>query len=327
MKLSLSQIRSITCGASRVEEAAGQIRFYRFTASQAEAYLRGGHTDLFCYTTAPAGVRLAFSTDSTTLSFHFIRTLEASIRSFFSFDLYQNGQLTDHRSYDCHAVIEETLSFSLQPGEKEVELYLPWSTAISFDTFSLEDGASLQPLKRQGTLLTFGDSITQGYDATHASLSYVNRLGRLLNLDVINKGVAGDIFRADILTEAEEDPIDLITVAYGTNDWGGHTRSALTENARRFFCRLRQLYPKTKIYAISPIYRIDGEEEMAFAAPCYEVDSAIRDACIGLDISVINAWRFVPALPEFFWDRQLHPNDAGFAEYAMGIYQQIRSYI
>lgn len=325
MVLNLEQIQSIARGVVRVGESDGWIRFYRFTEEQENYYTY--NADFLKKSFATSGVRLAFYTDSQSLTFDF-QLASGSSRPYGWFDLYENGAMVRHFGSENADISLGHVSLNLSAGEKLVELYFPWSRRTELGNVTLDDGATLTPAYRKRKVLSFGDSITQGYDAIYPSQSYVCRLARMLDADVIDKGIGGDIFCPDLVKTADPVAPDIVTVAYGTNDWGGRTLEEYRENCRLFYTRLSALYPEAKIFAVTPIWRGDAERATPFGAPAWETHNVIAECVEGLsNVTLIRGWNFVPHLKAFFADFSLHPNDAGFAVYAEGLYCEIEKYL
>ncbi len=320
MKLTLDQIRKITRGAVRIEEEHGAFCFYRFTAAQERAYLDRGQDDRTRKTYASAGVRFAFCTSSEKLSFDYRFEL-ASSRPFGRFDLYINGALTAHFGTEGPEPTAGHAELALGKGEKEVELYFPWSKRTDLSNVTLDDGASLAGICRKYKMISFGDSITHGYDALYPSLSYASRIARMLDADAVNKGIGGEIFFPELLADAEPFVPDYITVAYGTNDWSHCDYATAEKNCRAFYKRLSELYPTAAIFAITPIWRGDADRKTAFDEPIEEVEGLIRNACAELaNVHVIAGAPLVPHRSVFFADLSLHPNDLGFGSYAENLF-------
>ncbi len=325
MLLSLDQMKEITRGTARVELREGCFCLRRFTAAQEESYLASGNMDFYRKTFATAGVRLALRTDSRRLDFGFRRLPGGSSRHFADFDLYENGQLTAHLSFDEEQAAENRVHFALSAGEKEVEVYLPFSVHLQLFDVELDDGATLCGLFRKHTMLAFGDSITQGYDARYPSLSYANALARLLDADLINKGIGAEGFCPQLLETKEDAFPDYITVAYGTNDWKHRRLQDIIKCATAFYKRLSESYPDSRIFAVTPIWRLDQDAAELCEIPCTEMDALLRECAAGLpNVTVLRGWSYIPALPQFFSDAYLHPNDIGFALYAQNLYREIK---
>ncbi|MBE6612683.1 MAG: hypothetical protein E7632_09335, partial [Ruminococcaceae bacterium] len=181
MKLNPEQIKSITVGAADVIADGESFRFHRFTAAQMECY-RMASKDFYNKTLAPAGVRLAFYTDSDRLSFGYHFGKAGSSRQYAYIDVLVDGVLFGHFGSEAAPASEGAAELALTGytvGQaKLVEIELPWSLEASLSDITLADSASVKPAKRPLTLVCYGDSITHGYDATYPSMSYANRLAR-----------------------------------------------------------------------------------------------------------------------------------------------------
>ena len=323
MILTYEQIRSITHGAARVEEKDGAVRFLRFTEDQQKAYLLASPNDFYKKTFATASVRLCFVTDSEFLGLQY-RMTKSSSRAFGWFDVYEDGVLIAHFGGEISDVLEGREEIALSAGQKKVEIYFPWSAAAEIVAMELADGALVSPVKKQMTMLSFGDSITQGYDAIYPSRTYQNRLADLLGATCINKGIGGEIFFPALLDCDEDIQPDLITVAYGTNDWSKTERPTYEQNCRNFYEKLAKRYPNAKIIAITPIWRADSTKQTPFNAPLSEAIKMIEGICSQIPgVSVIHGGTFTPRLPEFYSDGYLHPNDMGFGFYAENLYPAV----
>ena len=325
MKLNLEQIKSITRGAVRIEQIDGAFKFYRFTETQMNNYYAAEQMDFHtrCYNTA--GVRFAFSTTSRKLAFNYEICKRARDQAFF--DVYQDGAMIAHIGEKPVTKERKHAEILLREGEKNIEVYFPWSAAAILFEVELDDGATLTPIHRKRFAIHFGDSITQGYDANYPSLSYAQRIGRMLDMDAVNHAIGGDTFCPDILlTEPEPFTPDLITVAYGTNDWSHDvTKDELRDSCRRFCRAISKFYPQAKIAVISPVWRLNFDKVTAFGSPAYTVHDTIAEAVEGIpNLTLIRGWNLVPHLPEFFADGYLHPDDAGFAIYAENLYRELQ---
>lgn len=316
MKLNDSQIRAVTSGAATVTKEADGIHFCRFTDWQAELY-RTVHPDFYYKVPATANVRLDFVTDSKTLSVGVIYS-KASSRRFGFTDVFCNGKAIAHVGTDAIAegLYEKTLD--LGDGEKTIRIQLPWSVKTVLADLSLDDGATVIPVKKERKMLIFGDSITQGYDAKYPSASYAAILADRLCADARNKGIGGEKFFPALVERPESDGFapDLITVAYGTNDWAGlESPERLELPMRAFYTKLCELYPAVPVFALAPIWRCDENDGIHPTGPFSVVEEMLRRTAQNLPtVTVIPCYDFVPHDPAFFTD--IHPNDLGFASYA-----------
>lgn len=319
MKLNLSQIQSIATGVSRVTEEEDGFHFYRFTKEQETLY-KERDPAFYQKTFCTSGVTLHFTTDSRTLTLR-AKIQPGSSRIYFSFDVAINGHFAD----GMEDKLEKT--FDLGEGEKTVQVYLPWSVQGILQEVILEDDSSLTPVKAPRKLLCFGDSITHGYDARHPYNKYATALARFLQAEEHNKGIGGEIFFPDLATTQEDFVPDYITVAYGTNDWNNCSREEFDRNCMAFFARLSENYPKSRIYAITPIWRADFRVVRKFGF-FDQVEASIRQAVAGLEnVTVISGFDLVPHEESLYADLYLHPNDEGFLHYGKNLCSRMRTYL
>ena len=324
MYLTLEMIQKITQGCARIEEQNGAFVLMRFTEAQANAYRDIiGNADFYNKTYATAGVRLAFRTDSTRFSFDY-RFKQCSSRQFGLFDVYLDGCLTHHfgsiglENKGGHAEL------TIPAETQKVEIHFPWAYGTDISHVEIDDGATIEGVRRAHTMISYGDSITHGYDAIHPSFSYATRLATMLDADYINKGIGGDIFCPALLDQAECPDPDYITVAYGANDWHKCTAEEFEKNCRAFLTRIRELYPTSKIFVFTPLWHTlshkvakTGTTGLQFNARMHEI---LREYPT---LHLINCYPMVPHRAEFFTDIS-HPNELCFTLLASNMFTAIQ---
>lgn len=326
MKLTVEQIHSIARGAVRIEEQDGKICLFRFTKEQEELY-KATNTDFYNKSFATAGIVFEFITNSR----HLAMTTEVasgSSRKFFEHSIFVNGKKyagLDCRGDNCGIF---SGSWTLPNGDKTIKIYFPWSTASRLHSFELDDGASLVPVKKERTMIMFGDSITHGYDARHPENSYASRLSDALDTYTVNKGIGGERFFPALA--ALKDPIDpdYITVAYGTNDWSKGDKEAFETKCEGFYKALSENYPNAKIFAITPIWRKAYPDTVNAIGTLDDVAAHIEKVTADLpNVTVINGIDLVPWDAKYFAPDVLHPNDRGFKHYFENLVAEIKKYI
>ncbi len=310
-------------GAVETAEEGGEWTFHRFAPGEAAAYREAGNDDFYQKTFASAGVRLALRTDAEALSFDY-RFERGSSRAFGFFDVYVDGALAAHGGLEEDDGERHAFAAELGPGKKSVEIYFPWSRQTFVSDVVLRRVSFAEPLRRSRTMLCFGDSITQGYDARYPSLSYVEAVARFLDAEPVNKAIGGDVFFPAILRERDAFDPDFVTVAYGTNDWRHKEPADVRDRAAAFFRRLAELYPSARILAVTPLWRGEPASVSAFGEDVRALDRLIRDACAGLpNVTVVSGYNLVPHLADFFSDGRLHPNDLGFGVLAQNLQREL----
>lgn len=318
MILSFAQVRSITRGIVRMEEANGLIHFHRFTEVQSKLYEQRD-PDFFRKSKATSGVILEFDTDSQNLTLD-VSVVSSSSRRYVVHSILVNGrqigQLKGNLAEDAQ-FMDMKDTFYLGQGTKRVKIYMPWTASSRLREMTLDDGATLIPMqKKEKTIFFYGDSITQGYDAFSPENSYASQLTDRLGWNAINKAIAGEIFFPDLATAPDAFTPDLISVAYGTNDWSRCSYEELRENCQSFYRNLRKTYPDTKIVVLAPIWRNDMTREDG-ACPFRQVAQLLRETAEEIGNTVfIDCFEFVPQEARCFSADLLHPSDEGFHYYS-----------
>ncbi len=345
MKLTLEQIRSITKGAQNVRlEDDGKYHFYRFSDKQMQ-YYKENSADFYKKSFATASVHLDFYTNSPFFKFHY-DVSSGSSRRFYYFDMYVDGNLVRHLGEDNMWIMKGDISLNVEKyalperikksgyvsgnpdGMCRVTLWLPNLAAAVLSEVEIADGCAIVPVKSDMTIFAWGDSITHGYDAVFPSMSYVNRVARHYNAEVINMAIGGEKFVPGLLTDDIKGTPDMITVAYGTNDWSGSLRETFDTNSVKFYAGASELYPDAKRFALLPIWRADDNRvPKNYGGTFGEASEYIRNAAKENGFIPLDAWFYVPHSPEFYSDKYLHPNDLGFADYARGLIEDIEKYI
>ena len=139
MKISFSELCMATHGAVRLEQTETGVRFWRMTEEQKQYYLDRGDEMHIRNSKQSAGVRLAFLTDSRSL------TLSADLWPdlcgiYGGFDVCEDGVLIAHLGEENKEATG--LYTELSSGEHLVEIYFPWSKGVTLRELLLDDGAT-----------------------------------------------------------------------------------------------------------------------------------------------------------------------------------------
>lgn len=328
MVLNYETLNSVAFGMEYIEENSGKYVFSRFSKRERKL-LDYGRDNSF----ATAGVKLDFVTDSKHLNIE-VCTENANPhgRSFYSFDIYSNdkaiGQIKNYNKepkypYRDYSLIDRHKRFVLGNGIKRIKIFFPWSVQGILRRVELDNGAEIKTVSKKRKIIMYGDSITQGYDAISPSRSYASRLSDLLDADIINKGIGGTFFMPEIAEIKSNCYPDLITVAYGTNDWNGGEYADFKRRCASFFENLTRNYPKTPILAIAPIWRAESNEKRRFG-DFWEVAKEIKAISQkNENMHFVDGIDFIPKNALYYRDGRLHPNDKGFDCYTEKLFEKI----
>lgn len=199
-------------------------------------------------------------------------------------------------------------------GLRTVEVLLPHTVETVLLGLEIPDGQRAETVPRPARrLLALGDSITQGMCARASENAWVVRLADALGCDLLNQGVGGALFDPAFITRDLAFTPDLVTVAYGTNDWSrGLAPAAVAETCAAVLQRVREAHHQARIIVITPLWRADEAAPPAGRAPLGEVRAAIARVARAQGCTVVDGALLVPALTGLYEDG-VHPNDQGFA--------------
>ncbi|MDO4488011.1 MAG: SGNH/GDSL hydrolase family protein [Eubacteriales bacterium] len=144
----------------------------------------------------------------------------------------------------------------------------------------------------------------------------------MLNAEILNQAIGGYWFEgASLDDELKSLKPDLITVAYGTNDYSlSETLEIFINGARGFMDRLTEIFPDTPVLAIMPIWRADRkfhDRSRMLDYSSTDAFAALREMYAGYSNVTVLEDTYFPTSPDFLnSEDRLHPNDLGFTFYA-----------
>ncbi|WP_135550389.1 SGNH/GDSL hydrolase family protein [Paenibacillus cymbidii] len=313
----------------RLEETAEGVRPVRFTQQQLDHFAIGEvyRVRSLC----PAGVSIALMTNAEWLELEL--KVDGTVRTHLHAMATVNDRWTSLIGCDPLGELPRsvTLRFQLQPRMPEgssgvackVEVFLPQYAWLTVTDVRLTPGASVAPAEDRPSLrlLCLGDSITQGADSRNPAGTYPVRLARLLNAELLNQGVGGHDFDPDSFDPELPYEPDLITIAYGINDWAkDKTAATIAANATRLLERLTARYSGVPVLLATPIWYSKSGDIKA-SGTVADVRTAIADAVGGFaQVRVVDGLELVPPF-EYLYADGLHPTDEGFGHYAAGLYK------
>jgi len=319
MRCTTEDIKKITQGAIRIFEEDGYTVFRRFTPYQENVLDERKFTPRQF---ANAGMRLEFYSPAGEISFDYV-AFRGGAAKLFSLAVMFNGI----EVYKQHCSFEEDIygHFSIKVPESEeltkVTVYLPCLGGMRMKDLELPEGYI--PCKREKKILMLGDSITQGAFSDRPWLTYVNIVADKLNAEVLNQGIGGDKFCPRGLDPELPFEPDVITVAYGTNDWAAAIPD-LAGIIEEYFTKLESIYPNTPKYAIPPLWRGNTDGLVKNGLTLQNVRELVTESALRHGCKVIPSLPLVPPHEDFFHDKTLHPNSLGFLLYGNAVAEAIK---
>jgi len=292
----------------------------RFTERQLDHYRTYGQATMIrtgCLSGAFIGVKSSTKTVEIELE------IKGRARNYLGLDVEVDNVVIKSLRMDLLPEMKKvTLHLVEFPDEKErlIKVYLPVSVEVDIFSFSADGKPLKRPEKR---LLFLGDSITQGMDAVSPVCTYPVICAKILNMDFINQGVGGYVFDSESLDENFPFEPDIITVAYGVNDWNKDKSDwEINQAASTYLEKLKAIFKKAKVFVITPIWT-DKEDQKKAAGTLQDLRKNIEDAAKKTGCYVINGLSLVPNNNFYFVDG-IHPNETGHLIYGANLACVIR---
>ena len=249
-------------------------------------------------------------------------------RETWGIDIFVDGFIKHSRIYpfdtqasgDLNDVWSDEFELGDADEYKVVEILLPATVQLRFTT--IEPDAEVTPIHdERGLYLAIGDSITQGIGGRRPWMTYPHQVAKALDKKLLNHGIGGYIFDADGIDVAIDLEPELITVAYGINDWWrGYSLETIEENCNHYFKKLRSRWQETPIYVITPIWcnKVNPPERDVVLADLVEFRNSIANVAEKYNIMPINGLELMPHDPSLLPD-ELHPNEEGYMLYSKNL--------
>ena len=282
-----------------------------------------------CYPYTAAGIKLKLTTgaDQIAFTFHCRKLWNGWLEGNPTIDVFESGVCTHSETILPEDVNHpRRVEYHLRAGGNPAALtiWLPHNAELSLSAFDLGDWRPVEEKTRR--FLVLGDSISQGLKGNSAAFGYAALLERFYDAELLNQSVGGDFFDPEALVRLEGYcPTDVLA-ALGTNDiYWVKDFDVIRERMHAYFAKLCALYPAARITAITPPYTADcGKKpkiDRLFAAVAAEIAACAAEQQ-ERNIQVIDGFTLVPHQARFFSDAA-HPNDLGFAQYALNLIQQM----
>lgn len=242
-------------GAVSVEETPEYMRPWRVPFKQAHLFVPNainGKAEI------PAGVRITFESDTTTIKIGVIAD-----EVVLDFDVFVDGAFHQHVKVSARET--EFVVHALESKNKHIDIYLSQKHPVSLTGVWIDDQAQWSPVSsQQKRWITYGSSITQCVDAESPAYTWPALVSRELNLDLTCLGFSANCHMEPMLSRMIRDlPADFISLCVGINIMGGSTLSKRTFAASLigFIQTIREKHPTTPMAIMSPVYCKEREEK------------------------------------------------------------------
>ncbi len=204
------------------------------------------------------------------------------------------------------SVTEELGRAEMYFDKEDVMVYFPYAVQMGIKNVVIHGDAAA---KKERVILSFGDSITQGFTTEEPSQTYPSILGRDFDADVYNFGISGFVMKIGILNDIKYLPTPwIITFAYGTNDWAYERE--YQEDMQSIFYELAMQYPTVPIFILVPIARGNETECLKYGTLEDVRNSLCLEASKYPNFKVLESGRDMNIEMHFLEDAT-HPNSIG----------------
>ena len=273
-----------------------------------------------------AGVRLAFRSDTTTVSCLVAPQIEEG-----QVDLYCDGEAYGSASACC----VDRFGFEGMPaGDKLVELWLPHFAELRLRGLELDEGASVGPAEDgRPRWVTYGSSITHCRSAAGPSTTWPAIVARERSLDLTCLGYGGNCHLEPMVARMIRGlPADFLSMKVGINVYGAATLGPRTFRAAiiGFVRILREGHPETPLAVASPVASPPRERtENAVGFTLQSMREEVADAVEALRAHGDRNVHYVDGLRLFGHDLahllpdDLHPNAEGYERLAHNFIREV----
>ncbi len=305
-----------------VPQLDGGVMPCRFSRAQMERYAAADES-YRVRSVAASGLWLECETTATAMELE-AAAIPGSSQDIWAFDLEVNGRLFAHREgsfqKEPHILWQQTLP----SGNKWIRLYFPCLAGISIHRLFFSNG-EVKPIRVEKRLLCLGDSITQGYTVHFPSHAYAAALAAKPGTALTVQAIGGETFHAAMFDDGLPFAPDLITVAYGTNDWTCRSKEDFYQRSEEYLTAVRRKYPETPMVVISPVWRADWHAHPG-RFPFEDIGTLLLDVAKSSHSILIFGKDLLPAIPELFMPDGVHPNDIGHCLMGKNLMESLSHY-
>ena len=189
------------------------------------------------------------------------------------------------------------------------------------------NGSVVHPVARRKQLLVLGDSIVQGFVSDDPALSWPALLATRLDLDLVNQGIAGQVFQPGSLygLAGSIDP-ERIVVAFGAN----YRREScmirrVSRDVRSYLSEVARLWPHVATHVLSPLWH-DETRSPSRTISCFEQIPMLLAAHTAPhdEMMLVDGHDLLDHDEALFADGCEHPNERGCRQIATRMNAVIR---
>lgn len=205
-------------------------------------------------------------------------------------------------------------------GWHDYALVMPYGDSVEFLGLAGEGEIAAVEARPRLRWVAYGDSVTQGFDASHSGATYPWLVAAARGWEAINLGIGGRSTTPEDAAAIAGLRPDLVSIAIGVNDWQDGVRpSVYGERLLATIRGVRSGAPRCRIAVITPLWVTRTWCPAKEIAPLADYRSAATSAAAAAGVPVIPGPELIDADPHLFNKVAVHPNDTGFARLAANL--------
>lgn len=208
------------------------------------------------------------------------------------------------------ALVDAVLPAPGDGGVHVYELVLPYGDSVELRGIAADAPLVPPPAWRRPRWVAYGDSVTQGFDASHVGATWAWQLAQAKGWELVNLGIGGRACTTSDAAAIAACSPDLVTIAIGVNDWqGGVPPAAYGQRLRALRAEVARLVPHARIAVLSPLWVAPAWRPAAATHPLADYRAEAGPDAIAGELLIDHD-------PALFNPVAVHPNDAGAAQMA-----------
>lgn len=220
---------------------------------------------------------------------------------------------------------EEIMAIPGLGKRREVCIWLPCLRGCAVREL-WTNGTFVEPLASRSKLLVLGDSIGQGFCSDDPAKTWAARLSMLLNAELCNQSVGGQVFQPTMLTNEVVEGVSHVVVELGLNyRWDRCATSQIVSDAHAFVLGVRRRYPNACLCLVTPTWCDESVAPSAYPQGLVTAMGAVEEAAKDCGGHLVSGLELFDHDAKLLADGE-HPNAVGHKQMAERLYAALKGF-
>lgn len=318
-------VNDAAMGTDRVARVNGAWRLHRMPAAMEPIY--GANEGARLRMECTAGVRLRFRSD--TGNVRLALRMGGVVRWVFNGDLVVDTEpAVQFGPGEFRHIWRDVIFRNEERRSRTFDIWLPHLCRADVISLDVDDDSAFAPAPPGAVRwLVYGDSISQGMNATSPARTWFGRCSLALDADVHNFAVGGAILDERLADTVSNERYDLVTVLFGANDFNANVPLAvLKRSAEALLASLIEKKTARRIVMLTPIPYPGRTEPNGLGLNLQAYRDALGETAgtFSKDVRLVRGTDLIPEDKALFADKS-HPNDKGSEALAQSMLPILRA--